>query len=90
MKRNLRVIPGDLFTWVDGIGAIEISDLHGRVGTFFQKIYDDAADIGFAVKSHKTGRSMIFVLNGDHGSAGPFWEYESLDNPKIKIHVFND
>ena len=90
MKRVLRRINGAHFTWAGKIGTAEISDFHGRIGDHFQRVYDDAADCGFEVISSVTRNCKTFVLNGDHGSVGPFWEYEALDDPSIKIRIYND
>lgn len=90
---NIPVHAGDQFIWHDREGSTEASGLglriHGRV-------YDDACDVGFYVKSHKTGERKLFVLDKPVVWDGETvaWVYKSAqsyrDNDDLKITVFND
>lgn len=53
---------GDLFTWHDGVGSTEESTL-GSARQPWKRIWDDSTDVGFIVKSHKTGAKKLFVLS---------------------------
>ena len=79
----------------------EASDLDNR---HLERIYDDACDVGFAVKSEKTGNVVVFVMSGTFNTqtgdeselAG--WNYEPADfsirkYPEcigMKATIFND
>jgi hypothetical protein len=77
----------------------EASDLDNR---HLERLYDDACDVGFAVKSEKTGNVVTFVLSDvklfpdDDGVCS--WEYvvapESIKQyphyAGFKAVVFND
>lgn len=54
---NIPCIRSSLFTWTGTNGVTEHSDI--RI-PLFNRIYDDACDAGFAVRSDKTGKIMIF------------------------------
>ena len=93
MKKPDNTLPvhdGSKFTWKDGAGCIEASDLgRGYTG----RVWNDAADVGFIVRSHKTGAEKLFVYAGALSSSGRAedvygFRYDSEDG--VKISVFND
>ena len=79
----------------------EASDLDNR---HLERIYDDACDVGFAVKSEKTGAVVVYVMSSpiyrgegeDRELSG--WNYEPADfsvrkHPECvgtKATIFND
>jgi hypothetical protein len=79
----------------------EASDLDNR---HLERLYDDACDVGFAVKSEKTGKVVVFVMQSpfyqgqgeDRELAG--WHYvptsESFRNipecQNMEAKIFND
>ena len=79
----------------------EASDLDNR---HLERLYDDACDIGFAVKSEKTGNVVVFVMQSPiyHGEGEDReltgWQYvptsESFRNvPEcqgLEATIFND
>jgi dipeptidyl aminopeptidase/acylaminoacyl peptidase len=79
----------------------EASDLDNR---HLERIYDDACDVGFAVKSEKTGAVVVFVMTSPiyHGEGEDReisgWNYEPADfsirqYPSclgMKATIFND
>lgn len=94
MKLHLdEPISSKLFTWSAKNGTAEHSDL-GRPNVF-QQIFDDACDVGFAVKSEKTGKVETFyhydVNYSGHGEdreiAG--WKFYNQDRT-VHITVIND
>lgn len=68
--------------------ACEESDLHGI--RYCGRIYDDAADEGMWLVSHKTGKKKPFALFHTHVREGEIthWEYHEID-PKTGLTVFN-
>ena len=66
-----------------------------------QRLYDDAMDVGFAIKSDKTGNvitfSMVDVKRDDEGEL-QYWTYAATADcirkypecRKIQIIIFND
>ena len=42
----------------------EASDLGGQ--PFLNQLYKDAVDVGFVMKSHKTGEEVMFCLDKEH------------------------
>lgn len=91
------------FTYTDADKTLvsEASDLDNR---HLERIYDDACDVGFAVKSEKTGNVVTFVMSEpfyrgegeDRELAG--WNYEPADFSArafpecrdMKALIFND
>jgi dipeptidyl aminopeptidase/acylaminoacyl peptidase len=79
----------------------EASDLDNR---HLERIYDDACDVGFAVKSDKTDSVVVFVMSSPiyHGAGEDReisgWEYEPANfsirqHPEcrgMKAVIFND
>ena len=60
MKLRLLEFPSKMFTVTDKNRlSCDASDMMNRQ---FQQIYDDVADLGFAVRSDKTGAVVIYSL----------------------------
>lgn len=89
-----------MFTWTDsGLkGCCEASDMGNR---HLQRLYDDACDVGFAIKSDKTGLVVKFHMDKVHQSDEgeiTHWTYKActecwrlgIEVPMIDITVFND
>ena len=72
--------------------AAEASELRGYDG--FQRMHDDACDIGLAIISARTGVTERFYLEKRHDFEGEttHWEYrpENGQCPVRKVVVFND
>jgi len=62
MKLNLVEFSSRQFTYHprDKTLTAEASDLDNR---HLQKLYDDAMDVGFTVKSEKTGHVVVYVMS---------------------------
>lgn len=82
------------FTWnsVDNTGTTEISSLSPRA---WSRVYDDACDVGFEVKSHRTGVTRLFTMtrevkNDDNEIT--HWEFtsENFIDKRIVVTIFND
>lgn len=75
----------------------EASDLNHTGCNFLGRLYDDAADVGFCLVSHKTGAVEPFYLdNVDRDREGDVraWEFlpvnKALREGGIKLTIFND
>jgi hypothetical protein len=98
--RNVRKFSGDLFTWVKNVGYAEASTLNIPVGQVpGSQIWNDSQDVGFIVKSHKTGVEKLFTLQSERteaamtgfGSQSSWeeireWIFTSSDGIKLKIY----
>lgn len=76
MKYELLAFPSNLFTFQFGRFNAEASDLGNR---HLQPLYDDACDVGFAIQSSKTGKTVVYVLVHTEVNADDeicYWEYE--------------
>lgn len=95
------IISTDRFTYTerDRTFAAEDSDF-GRNGLPLGQVYDDATDIGFTLRSTRTGKEIVFALwntQRDREGDVQFDEYhpapyqrgtKGLDD--LKVIVFND
>jgi hypothetical protein len=101
MKLNLIEMTSSMFS-VDGKDLVcEASTMENR---HLQRIYDDAMDVGFAVKSERTGSVAVFVMStpfyhgeGEDRELGG-WKY-TVSSESVRMHpecagltatVFND
>lgn len=101
MQLALRSIPSDLFFYHADIREFsqELSSLGNYRRRLEQRIFDDACDVGFAIRSTKTGVEKIFTLSKTLTS-GPGqidgWEFIEMGKggrsvlAPIKVIVYND
>lgn len=98
MKLNLIEFPSSMFTVTGHQLSAEASDMGNR---HLQPLYDDAADVGFAIKSDKTGNVVIFsVVDVKRDGEGElqYWTYAATADcirkypecRKVQVLVFND
>jgi len=88
---HLTVIDGRIFMWKGNCGACDASDIMGVV--LHQRIWDDSCDVGFFVKSHKTGRKVLFTHTKDVHFKGELIKsvYTSYDSDReIRLYIYND
>ncbi len=86
--RGVPVHDGNKFHWYDGIGSADTSDLYPVVS---RRLYADACDVGFYVKSHRTGHVVLFTYvktNKAYGDDITSWTYESAAG--VRIVIYND
>lgn len=93
MKKPDNTVPvhdGSKFTWHGNVGYTEVSDLgRGYTG----RVWKDAMDVGFIIRSHKTGVEKLFVYacafskSQDISDVDSF-RYDAEDG--TKVIVFND
>ena len=77
------------FTWKDGLGTAEISDLRVSVADIQRQVWNDACDVGFLVIGG-TGPKVFTLENVDKsGDDVAGWRFVSTDL-KFRILVIND
>lgn len=87
--QGIPVHNGSMFTWVGKLGVIDASDF-GKV-KYTGRIWQDACDAGFYVRSHKTGEMKLFTYAGGMRNADNEWyghAYTSEDG--FRVDVLND
>jgi hypothetical protein len=89
---TLKTVPvhsGAKFDWHEGVGATDASTLGPR---WSSRVWADAADVGFVVRSQRTGKTMLFVHTGTelekHSGEVLCATFES--DSGVKIRVYND
>ncbi len=92
---------GKAFMWHKGVGVAAISDMSrpgDRRDMIFGRLYDDACDVGFAVRSHLTGKLVAFYLDREDrdGSGEDIygWNFLPVDlklrDAGYRILIIND
>lgn len=78
----------DEFTWRGKVGITEVSSL-GR--PWIGRLFADACDVGFHVKSTRTGAVRAFFLTRQVASEGDIieWVFEDRQGD-VQIRVIND
>ena len=85
-----------MMSWTEGhmgwTGTQDISDYKGREIHFFQRIYADAADVGFKLRSSKTGVEKYFYLADTNIQSGEitswfFVEFDPKANKDGSTHI---
>ena len=96
MKRTNKLLPdvptysGAQFTWHAGSGCSNASDLKPGGRQITARLWDDAADWGFAIRSHVTGKTKVFSFVDMEQEDGEVicGVFESDDG--VTVRVFND
>jgi hypothetical protein len=94
MRLSIRPISTAHFTWVPKEQTLvtEASDI--RQYNCLQQMYDDAADVGMALRSHRTGNVQRFYFAGRvyQGEDVAYFEFlpEDPKCPVKKVVVLND
>lgn len=85
LLRNVPVHDGSKFYWHMRVGSADASELGAVIST---RLYADAADVGFIVRSHRTGHTKLFSYVGNETVAGEVvtWTYAASDGARIIIH----
>lgn len=88
---SLPVHDGSKFSWHDGVGTCNVSDLD-IIARVAGRVYADSCDVGFKVRSHRTGAEVLFLyedaLRDDDGDAIAFI-YISCDG-RWRVKIYND
>jgi hypothetical protein len=77
------------FTWEDGLGAAEISDLQVFVADLQRQVWNDACDVGFLVIGNEGPKVFTLSAVDKSGDDVAGWRFVSADN-RQHIVVFND
>lgn len=96
-KRNrpnelpLTCVPVTCFTWTGLVGVSEVSSLPEHL---VSRVYDDACDVGFLVRSTRTGRTLLFThADRERDAEGELVAdvFRANDGGRtLTIKVFND
>ena len=97
--RTLPVHDGRSFAWSGKQGSAEASSLCPATSQMPQHVqpwdvvWDDAADVGFIVRSHRTQREEPFTLveelrDGEGEVTG--WRFAACCDPEVTVTIFND
>jgi hypothetical protein len=94
-RRNLPVHSSQCFRFYSGdqVFCAEASDFNGK--TLAGSVFNDAIDCGFIIKSHKTGREIVFVHCETDKQDGEIkaWRYRPLLGQgvdRMRVTIFND
>jgi hypothetical protein len=91
--KNIPVHSTKDFAWDAACGFFIAEDSDFKHKTLHSRVYDDAADIGFYLKSHATGKKCLMLLHEtcakeDYITA---WRYQgNIDGQVIVIYIYND
>jgi hypothetical protein len=96
MKNSLPILSTLDFRYYseDRLFICERSDLKGK--RILGRVFNDACDEGFILRSHKTGREVIFCQSGtDYNNDGEEagWRFEALasqDCDGVRVLIIND
>lgn len=90
MKLQPLIYCSSKFTWRGNTGYADISDLSGKMAPH-GLIYDDAIDVGFTVKSARTGREVEFVhTHPEYDDGELVKEHYVSTGGNYNIILFND
>jgi hypothetical protein len=86
-KLQAPIYDGKVFTWNGLTAWVDASDLSG--GSFKSKLFSDAEDKGFYIRSHRTGKVLMFTLVDELYESDEFtgWEFRC---DRFKVIVAND
>jgi hypothetical protein len=85
---DIHKVSSDRFSWKDGHGLADASEIGAEsIGL----IWNDKIDVGFYIRSEKTGKEKIFYLKSvqrDEDGTILIWNYID-DFGCIKVTIFN-
>ena len=96
---DLYALDASLFTFSGGTFIAEASDLKGY--EVARQIYDDACDVGFAIRNHATGNVVRFYMEQPHTDREgdiTHWTFKVIPEDarkdpriaKLSVKIFND
>jgi len=93
---SIPVYSSSLFTWErhshGSTGFVEMSDTHKK--TTWSQVWNDSCDIGFKVRSTKTGAEVLFIFEKElkgHENEVNGWSFTSFNtNLCHRIVIYND
>lgn len=83
-----------LFSWTRGVGYAELSTL-SSIRRAWDRVWRDACDVGFRIRSQRTGCIKLFVLDvaetkRDSEGEVTSWTFRSHPDREFTIEIFND
>lgn len=95
-NKNLPTLDGSRFLWSNLKGTAFVSDV-ANAKQLFGRVWNDACDVGFFIRSHRTCRNELFILSNtlkDNEGDVQGWEFESVREDekgrRVVVTVFND
>ncbi len=93
--KTLKSVPvhaGSMFEWHDHEGVADASDFKNEISG---RVWQDACDVGFWVKSHRTGKERLFLFeaerrDNDGENMASIYVSRRAGEPTLTIVVFND
>lgn len=82
---------GSKFDWSTGIGIADVSGFRGE--KLLGRVYHDACDVGFIIRSHRTGKEKAFTESRtvwDTDGDAVYWEFEAIDRTGTVVRIYND
>lgn len=95
-NRYLPVIDGSRVTWTGLNGCIEVSDFDaGARAQPWARVWNDACDVGFWVRSHRTGRRELFTFDNVETKDGDVIAWTFVSRPdargrRCSVVILND
>lgn len=84
-----------MYIVADKLFVSEISNF-GK-GFNFERVYDDACDVGMTLVSARTGDAVVFAVTGEQRDADGdlmYWTLEPApyqrNRPTCTVHIYND
>lgn len=82
-----------VFTWMktngEWLGSTDVSDLKS-LGLVWTRVYDDACDVGFMVRSPTGARKLFTLVSEKKDAEGDVLYWEFVSNVGLVIRVHND
>jgi hypothetical protein len=93
-RLHLPVHDASIFSWNGNTGVAEMSDLEAPGDA---QVWDDSCDVGFILKSPKTGTEVLFTFVSEVKDAEgevQAWIYQNTPVTSevglLKVHILND
>lgn len=91
---NIPTYDGSLFQWSGAHGFAEASSLGINPGiTPGRQVWSDSCDLGFLVRSHRTGEERLFTLDScgeTRNAEGELTSWRFLGEGGVTVIIFND
>lgn len=101
-SKNVLMFGAELFSWKGHEGVSEVSTFtRGSITKILKRVWEDSCDVGFKLKSPKTGVEVLFIFEkviysnpeniNESDVAWKFTEYSTKANSNpLTVIIFND